>query len=138
MTGQEPTQCLFCRIVEGELPSHKVYEDDWVSAFLDIHPVGLGHTLIVPKQHFENIHDVPADLLAYIHQIAKKVAEAQIKTLHPGGIGIAQNNGAAAGQIIFHFHVHVIPKNSPDQERVQMSDADLARVAEELKRALSQ
>ena len=138
MTGQDASSCLFCRIIRGELPSHRVYEDDWVFAFLDIHPVGLGHTLIVPKQHFENIHDIPVDVLGYIHQVAKKISEAQIKALNPAGISIAQNNGAAAGQIIFHFHTHVIPKNSPDQQRVEMTNDDLARVAEELKRALAQ
>ena len=136
MTGQEPQSCLFCRIVSGDLPSHGVYEDDLVSAFLDIHPVGLGHTLVVPKRHFENVRDIPADLLAHVHQVAKRVAEAQIGALNPAGISIAQNNGAAAGQIIFHLHVHVIPKSGQEQQRADMSDDDLAAVAQRLREAM--
>lgn len=136
MEGREPQSCLFCRIVEGELPSFRVYEDDLVSAFLDIHPVGLGHTLVVPKRHFENIHDVPSDTLGHMHMVAKKIAEAQVRAFNPAGISVAQNNGAAAGQIIFHIHVHVIPKNSPEQQRVDMSDGDLAMVAQKIKEAM--
>lgn len=132
----EKGDCIFCKIVSGQLPSFKIYEDQYVSAFLDIRPAGRGHTLIVPKDHYENVHDIPEELQAYIYQIAKRIADVQKKVLGPAGISIAQNNGKAAGQVVFHFHAHVIPKNSEFQERYQATEEDLGRVAEELKRAM--
>jgi histidine triad (HIT) family protein len=128
--------CIFCKIVSGQLPSFKIYEDDYVSAFLDIQPAGRGHTLIVPKQHYENVHDIPEEMEAYIYQIAKRIADAQKNIFSPAGISIAQNNGRAAGQVIFHFHVHVIPKSMEFQEKRRATEEDLRGVAEELKRAL--
>jgi len=131
---QEPQSCIFCRIVAGELPSYRVYEDEWVMALLDIRPVGRGHTLVIPKRHFENVLDIPEDLMLHIYRIAKRVAEAQKKALHPAGIGIAQNNGAAAGQIIFHFHTHIIPKDAQDQARYEAASGELEQVAELIKK----
>lgn len=127
---------MFCRVVAGELPSYKVYEDDWVLAMLDIRPVGRGHTLVVPKQHFEDVLDIEEDLMLHIYRVAKKVAEAQKRALNPAGIGIAQNNGAAAGQIIFHFHAHVIPKESVNQNRYEPSPEELTEVAELIRKNL--
>jgi histidine triad (HIT) family protein len=116
-------------VVAGELPSYKVYEDDWVLCTLDINPVGRGHTLVIPKQHFEDVLDIEEDLMLHVYRVAKKVAEAQKKALNPAGIGIAQNSGSAAGQIIFHFHTHVIPKESVNQNRYEPSPEELTEVA---------
>ena len=105
--------CIFCKIIEGEIPSEKVYEDDIALAFLDINPVNTGHTLIVPKKHFENIYDLPEEISAHIMKIAKKISIA-LKNLGLDGINIIVNNGAAAGQIVPHFHTHVIPRLNGD------------------------
>lgn len=131
---QGPQACVFCRVVAGELPSYKVYEDDWVLAMLDIHPVGKGHTLVIPKQHFENVLDIDEDLMLHIYRVAKKVAEAQKRALNPAGISVTQNSGAAAGQIIFHFHTHVMPKDSVDQDRHEPSPEELAETADLIKK----
>lgn len=134
MSGKE--DCIFCKIVSGQLPSFRIYEDDYVSAFLDIKPIERGHTLVVPKEHYENVHEIPEELQAYLYQIVKRIADAQRKVFSPAGISVAQNNGRAAGQVIFHFHTHVIPKNSEAQDRYQATEEDLRSAAEELKRAL--
>lgn len=133
---QETRNCLFCRIVSGELPSHRVYEDDKVSVILDIHPVNRGHALVVTKEHYENVHEIPEDLLARVSVVAKKVAAAEKTVFSPAGIGIVQNNGQAAGQIIFHFHTHVIPKDNETHARYDASDAELAEVAARLREAM--
>jgi histidine triad (HIT) family protein len=132
----EEEACIFCRIISGELPSYKIYEDDYVFVILDIHPVGRGHTLIITKNHYPNVYSIPEEIQAYVYQIAKRIAEGQQKAWSPPGISIVQNNGSAAGQVIFHFHTHVIPKNSPNQERYPTTEEDLTKVAEELKRTI--
>lgn len=99
--------CVFCRIIEGELPSNKVYEDENVIAFLDANPVSKGHTLVVPKKHVEDIHGT-ADM-EYIYPALAKVADAVDEAFDPEGMNIAQNNGEAAGQEVFHLHFHVTP-----------------------------
>ena len=135
---QNPQPCIFCKIVSGEAPSYKVYEDDSVLAFLDISPVNRGHTLIIPKQHFQDIHDINESMMTDIYKVVKKVAEAQKKVLRPEGIQVAQNNGRAAGQVIFHFHAHSIPKNQDHghHERLQLTPEELEEVAKSLRDAL--
>lgn len=129
-------ECVFCNIVNGTAKSELVYEDEEVVAFLDIHPVNRGHTLVVPKKHFENIHDIPQELHKHVYDVVKKIAEAQKKVFSPAGISIAQNSGKAAGQIVFHFHTHVIPKDQEIHQRFKPTDEDLRKTAEELRRAL--
>jgi len=97
--------CIFCKIVKGEIPSYKIYEDDKVLAFLDINPLSKGHTLVLPKQHFETVLDIPSDLYSYLAQVVQKVDEKY----KPEGIHINQNNGERAGQVIPHVHIHVKP-----------------------------
>ncbi len=106
--------CIFCKIINKELPSLKIYEDEIALAFLDINPVNMGHTLIVPKKHFENIHDLPEETATHIIKIAKKISIA-LKKFGADGTNISINNGKAAGQIIFHFHTHVIPRFTEDK-----------------------
>ena len=106
--------CLFCKIIAGEIPSTKVYEDDTVLAFLDIHPVNIGHTLIVPKVHATNLYDTPEKTLAHMMSVIKKLSIAIKKSLNTDGINIEMNNDSVAGQIIFHAHIHIVPRFSGD------------------------
>ncbi len=103
------SDCVFCEIVAKRSPANIVYEDDSVVAFLTNRPVNEGHTLVVPKQHFENIYDVPDDLLCSLFRVVKRVSVAVQDAMAAEGIRVVQNNGSAAGQVIFHYHVHVIP-----------------------------
>ena len=102
--------CIFCKIAQKQVPSSLVYEDEKTVAFLDIRPLNEGHTLVIPKEHYVNIFDIPQELLCHIHSVTKKVAQAVEKATHADGISIIQQNGEAAGQEIFHLHVHVIPR----------------------------
>jgi histidine triad (HIT) family protein len=106
--------CLFCKIIKGEVPSVKVYEDEHTYAFFDINPTNIGHTLVVPKEHFENIHDISEDALCQVMHTVKKIAPAIQKAVNADGLNIASNNNKAAGQIIFHAHTHIIPRFEDD------------------------
>ncbi len=108
------TDCIFCKIIKGELPSAKVYENDQVVAFLDIHPVRPGHTLIVPKAHCENLMDCRSEVLSVLMNAAQKVARAVVVATGAEGFNLGINNGQAAGQVIFHLHLHIIPRNIGD------------------------
>jgi histidine triad (HIT) family protein len=101
--------CVFCQITRKMAPANYVYEDDQVVAFLTNRPVNEGHTLVVPKKHYENIYEVPEEELAYLFKVVKHVTVAVRDAMAADGIRVVQNNGSAAGQVIFHFHVHVIP-----------------------------
>jgi len=107
-------QCIFCKIIKGELLCDKVYEDDHVLAFLDIAPVNLGHILLVVKKHVESIEEVDDLLLGYVMQIVKKLGMAMKKSLKGSGYNIIINNGATAGQVVDHFHCHIIPRYGDD------------------------
>lgn len=102
--------CIFCRICAGEMPSFKVYEDNETFAFMDIMPQATGHCLVVTKEHGANLFEISADGAAAAARSVKKVAEAVRAALKPDGIMIAQFNGAAAGQTVWHYHVHIIPR----------------------------
>ncbi len=106
--------CIFCRMVSGEIPAEKVYEDEAVLAFLDIGPVKQGHTLVIPKQHAEQIHECKPVVLAELGQRLVKIAKAVIYATKCDGYNILCNNGRAAGQVVEHVHFHIIPRNSGD------------------------
>jgi histidine triad (HIT) family protein len=106
----ERQSCIFCKIVRKEAPSSIIYEDDEVLAFMDIRPVSEGHALVISKEHYENIYDVPEELICKIHKVVKHIAEATREAIKPDGISIVQQNGTAANQDIFHIHVHLIPR----------------------------
>jgi histidine triad (HIT) family protein len=108
------TDCIFCKIVAKEIPSSLIYEDEDVYAFADIHPVNLGHTLVIPKLHATDIYSTPDGELGKVVSVAKKVAEALKTGLQAEGVNIIMNNGLAAGQLVNHAHVHVIPRYSSD------------------------
>src|SRR3989344_8225089 len=107
--------CLFCKIVSKEIPSEVIlFEDEDVLAFLDLHPLTPGHTLVVPKNHFENIIELTPEKVGNLFLLVRKVTEALLKTLSPSGFTIGINHGKAAGQVIDHMHVHVIPRYEND------------------------
>ena len=101
---------LFAKILRGDLPSHKVYEDDRAFAFLDIMPRSPGHTLVIPKAPARNILDVSPDDLAHVMEVAQKIAKASVEVFAADGVTIQQFNESAGGQVVFHLHVHVIPR----------------------------
>ena len=101
--------CRFCRLAKKEAPASYIYEDK-VVAFLDMKPINEGHTLVIPRNHYENIYEIPEEEVAHLFRIVKKVAYAVKKGVSAEGISIVQNNERAAGQIVFHLHVHIIPR----------------------------
>ena len=103
--------CVFCKIVQKQAPSSIIYEDEYVMAFLDIRPASEGHVLVISKEHYEGILDIPSDLLGRVHQVSKRVAIAVKQALNVDGINVIQQNGRAANQEVFHIHVHVIPRH---------------------------
>jgi len=106
--------CIFCRIVAGEIPCSKVYEDSLFIAFLDINPVHKGHLLLVPKRHFVNMLDTPDREAEDIYKIARDLSKAVIEATGCDGVNLLQNNNAAAGQEVFHSHLHIIPRYEGD------------------------
>lgn len=106
--------CLFCKIIRGEIPSTKVYEDNHSFAFLDINPINPGHTLLVPKKHSENLYETSDETLRELAPVIKRLAVAVKKAVSADGINIGMNNDPAAGQLIFHAHIHIIPRHSED------------------------
>lgn len=106
---------VFTRIVRGELPAFKLYEDDLTLAFLDINPAARGHTLVIAKPELPGLLDLPPELVAATALTTQRVARAIVAALRPDGFNIIQNNGAAAGQVVFHFHIHIIPRWDGDR-----------------------
>jgi len=106
--------CVFCKIVAGEIPATKIYEDDVVLAFLDIGPISDGHTLVVPRQHVKKLHDCPPELLGRLGSYLGKIAEAVTSAMNSEGYNVLCNNGRAAGQLVDHLHFHIIPRNADD------------------------
>jgi histidine triad (HIT) family protein len=105
-------ECVFCKIVRGELPSFTIYEDDRVLAFADINPISPGHTLVIPKKHAENLYEISTRDLAAIHFASQKIAEAMRRALHPSGIAALQLNGKGANQVVMHYHLHLVPRTT--------------------------
>lgn len=106
--------CIFCKIIAGEIPSFKVYEDEAVLAFLDINPVNPGHTLVVPKKHFANIEEADEEILCRIMKVVKKIGVSLKNNLGVTGYNVGVNNDPMAGQIVPHLHFHVMPRLEGD------------------------
>ena len=106
--------CVFCKMVAGQVPVTKIYEDEVVLAFLDIGPISDGHILVIPKQHFERLHDCPGELLGQVGSCLGKIAKAISTAMNSDGYNVLCNNGRAAGQLVEHLHFHIIPRNSGD------------------------
>ena len=131
--------CIFCKIVKKEIPSKIVFENKNNLAFLDIFPINDGHTIIIPKNHYQNIEDLPENELVDLFKLVKSLAVLIHKKLKIDGYNILQNNFEAAGQVIQHFHVHIIPRNNTDEKfklkipRNQASEEDLNKMLNLLK-----
>ena len=117
--------CIFCKILAGEIPSTAVYEDDDFKAILDVNPAARGHVIILPKNHAANIYELPDEDASKIMVVAKKIATAIEKAYHCDGVNILQNNGEAAGQTVFHLHVNVIPRFKGDTVNIGWKQGDM-------------
>jgi histidine triad (HIT) family protein len=131
--------CAFCRIARNEEHSSQIYEDDNAMAFLDARPVNQGHALVIPKKHYENIFEIPDKELASLFKVVKRVAGAIMRGENAEGIRIVQNNGSAAHQVVFHFHVHVIPEYErldvrPLKPRANPEQGELDEVAARIRK----
>jgi len=107
--------CLFCKIIAGEIPCFKLFEDDETLAFMDINPANEGHALVIPKEHAKDIYAISDTAITATVKTAKKIAAAVDKTLNPDGLNLLQCNGPAAAQSVFHFHMHVLPRREGDE-----------------------
>ncbi|MCL2407932.1 MAG: HIT family protein [Defluviitaleaceae bacterium] len=110
----EKTDCIFCKIIKGEIPSHKLYEDEFFIAVLDLNPAAYGHTLIISKSHHENLLDLGDTAGANFIKAAQMVARAVIAATEAESFNLIQNNGNFAGQTVFHFHAHIVPRKQID------------------------
>lgn len=132
--------CIFCKIVAGEIPSFKVYEDEGVYAFLDIAPVNYGHTLVVTKKHYANMEEIPEEELCRLIKAVKKVGKALKDGLGAAGYNIGENNDPVAGQVVPHIHFHVIPRRIDDGLKLwpqgKYGEGEAENVAEKIKSAL--
>ena len=104
------TNCIFCKIVAGEIPSYTIYEDEDFKVFLDVNPATKGHALIVPKIHYKDLYEINEEVAARAMKVAKKLATRMTQVLNCDGFNLMQNNHEAAGQTVFHFHLHLIPR----------------------------
>lgn len=131
--------CIFCKIAAGEIPSATIYEDDDFRAILDLGPASKGHALLLPKEHCANLYEIPDELAAKVLPTAKKIVARMTEVLGCDGYNLVQNNGEAAGQTVFHFHLHMIPRWKEDGvgltwEMGSLKEEDKAEILEKLKR----
>ena len=138
---KQQDDCIFCRIVRGEVPCFEVCEDDRTLTFMDIFPVAEGHTLVVTKRHFSDIFEVDGETLAAVAATSLRVARAIRRALKPDGLGVFQLNGSAAGQSVFHYHMHLLPRNTGEDfalhSRNRGDDEKLRATADRLAAALN-
>lgn len=130
--------CIFCKIANGEIPSKTIYEDDGYRVILDLGPATKGHALILPKDHYANLYELPEENACQVIKIAKKMASQMTDTLKCDGFNIVQNNGETAGQTVFHFHMHLIPRYTDDGQTIGWAPGDpssdeLEKIAETIK-----
>jgi histidine triad (HIT) family protein len=133
--------CIFCKLATNEISSAKVYEDDEFIAFLDIKPISLGHTLVIPKQHYENLESVPFEVAGKFFQIVQKVAKAVARATGVEGFNLGINNGKVAGQVIFHVHMHIMPRRADDGLKLwpecELAAGEIESIALKIKQTLT-
>lgn len=118
--------CLFCDIASGKIPSRKVYEDDKVFAFLDLNPVNPGHTLLIPKKHFDNFMDIDEENAVALSRAIVRVTKTLKEKLHIENLNIINNSGEIAGQTVMHCHVHIIPRSNNDPLIIKINDHEVS------------
>ena len=118
--------CIFCKIAAGEIPSATIYEDDDFRVILDIEPASKGHALILPKDHYANLYELPEELASKALVVAKKVITKMTEIVECDGYNVLQNNGEAAGQTVFHFHMHLIPRYKEDDVTIKWNPGALS------------
>ena len=131
------SNCIFCKLANGVFPTNKIYEDDNFTVILDNGPATKGHALILPKEHYENIYELPEETAAEAMKLAKKLSIKLKERLSADGINLVQNNGECAGQTVNHFHLHVIPRYKDDNQHIlwkptQPTDEELKAICEKL------
>lgn len=139
----EHKDCIFCKIANGIIPSHKIYEDDDVLAFLDISQVTPGHTLVISKKHYDNFLTAEKDIMHKVMDVAQRIGQAEMSILGAKGVNILTNVNKEAGQSVFHFHVHVIPRYIANEgfriemkENPKLCELSLPAIADEIKKAI--
>jgi len=110
--------CIFCKLANGDIPTRSIYEDDDFKVIMDAAPATIGHSLILPKDHADNLYELPDETAAKVLVLAKKMATSMTKKLNCQGFNIVQNNGTVAGQSVFHFHMHLIPRYEDDGQKI--------------------
>ncbi len=131
--------CIFCKLANGEIPTNKIYEDDTFTVILDASPATRGHALILPKEHASNLYELPDETASKVFVLAKKLATTMTERLGCNGFNVVQNNGEVAGQTVFHFHMHLIPRYIGDGNEdklgwnhLNITDEELAEIREKL------
>jgi len=131
------SDCIFCKIVSNEIPSHKIYEDEEVLAFLDINPVNLGHSLVIPKEHHKDLLSTPTELASKLIAVVQKITPAILNAVEAESFNLGVNNGEQAGQIVFHTHLHIMPRFSSDKYELwkgkQVNQDELSELSEKIK-----
>ena len=127
--------CIFCKIANGQIPSKTIYEDDSYRVILDLGPATKGHALILPKDHYANLYELPDEKAGEVIKLAKKMATKMTAALKCDGFNLVQNNGETAGQTVFHFHMHLIPRYMNDGQKIgwepgEPSGDELAEIAD--------
>ncbi len=112
------TNCMFCKIANGEIPSKTLYEDEDFRVILDLGPASKGHALILPKNHYANLYELPEETAGEVMKLAKRMAAQMTERLGCEGFNLVQNNGELAGQTVFHFHMHLIPRYREDGQKI--------------------
>ncbi len=136
------SECIFCKIIAGEIPCISLWEDQETLAFMDINPANPGHALVIPKQHWQDVYTIPDEAIGAVAATARRIATAVRTALTPDGINLVQANGPGAAQSVFHFHMHVLPRYSGDELklnwRLKLGDMDqLKPIRERIKAVLA-
>lgn len=134
--------CIFCKIANGEIPSSTIYEDNLFRVILDLSPATKGHALILPKKHMANIFEMDEETAEKVFVLASRIAKAMKEALNCDGLNIVQNNGEIAGQTVFHFHMHIIPRYNDDGQQINWvpktsEAAERDMIAEQIKNVLN-
>ncbi len=135
--NMKEANCIFCKIANGEIPSQTLYEDDIFRVILDLGPATKGHALILPKEHYANLYDLPEETAGEVMKLAKRMATEMTERLGCEGFNLVQNNGDLAGQTVFHFHMHLIPRYRADGQKIgwepqEVSIEELQQVKEQI------